>query len=173
MSELKYLMTNEIAFELGQRKFRNFYGMPLWKINKEPFPLISFIKWSGPGLFGFPLDSFGNIDWDNFNVYGQIDWTKFETENIKDSISYKLSFIKGYCAHDKWSLKINGDNEIVISWANAQNECMIVKKWIEEIIQHYFPNDNYDIQYKHIDSLPSLNSLTLSSENANIIKLFL
>ena len=109
-------MTDEIAFELGEFKFRSFYSNVEWKMNLEPFPLYYFFDWSvggfGVRLKKTPKDTYV-VDWENWVVSGKLKREMF-TE-----ISHKHAFIRGVLkSHYSKNIKPTSIN---LCWANSYN----------------------------------------------------
>lgn len=127
--KIEYTMTDEIAFRLGKFDFPHFYSDAIWKLNKEPFPLLYFFDWS-MGM-GTPCKNEEGhpTDWEGFNLHGRL-----KTETIKE-ISHKLNYIRGRL--DSYSVKIT-EESILICYANSYDFRDFLAECLEDVIKDKF-----------------------------------
>lgn len=127
-------MTEEIAFKLGKLDFPCFYQLVQWKVNKEPFPLAYFFRWSVPGgIGGWPLvynEAKEHVtDWQNLTASGSL-----RTELI-DSPALKLAYIRGRL--DSYSVSIFSGS-IRVGYANSYNLRDFLAQCFQDVLAEKF-----------------------------------
>ncbi|MDP2692401.1 MAG: hypothetical protein Q8O88_02030 [bacterium] len=128
-----FTMTDEIAYKLGKFDFPNvFYSNVLWYVNKEPFELAAFFRWTVPGGLGWPCKkTSGNYetDWENIPANGTLD-----LNNIKD-ISHKLAYIRGRLS--SYSVNIT-ETSISVCYANSYEFRDYLAQFLQDVIRDKF-----------------------------------
>lgn len=112
MTSTSSIMTDEIAYKLGEYKFKTFYNQVMWKVNKEPFELYHFFNWS-LNCLGMPvimIEKGYRIDWENINAYGTLNTSLFK------GVSHELNYIRGWLKSHPPYVR---DNIVTINYANS------------------------------------------------------
>lgn len=167
--EAPLLMTDEIAFKLGEFKFEHHYSTVRWNINREQFPLYKFFIWDF-NINYHPIDNFESekTDWYGFELSGEINFSKFQT------ISQKHAFIKGVISRGL-SVKIT-ENSLTIGRANDTDTIDFIKDSLVEILHDACYHKKMDMTYfdwdlqtiSTVNSIPQTKSIVLTA-NKNII----
>jgi len=135
-------MTEEIAFKLGVFDFPRFYSQVLWKLNKEPFELFKYFKWSFPAQCG-PTCKIADdgksfiTDWENLQIGGTIKFSLINSTKLK--LAYIRGNIKG--GHCKVS-----EEELSFIFANSYDIRDVLAEIIEEVLFEKFGDGEFSLE---------------------------
>lgn len=125
-----YAMTDEIAYRLGKLDFPCFYDQVLWKMNKEPFELLYFFKWSlGSATPCRRAGEKWETDWNAFSLFGQVKFEEIKT------ISQKLAYIRGRLS--SYSVAVT-PTSIYVGYANSYKTRDFFASCLTDVIMDRF-----------------------------------
>lgn len=135
-------MTEEIAFKLGVFDFPRFYSQVLWQLNKEPFELFNYFKWSFPTFFGTSCKISDDMktyftDWENLQIGGTI---KFDLIN---STKLKLAYIRGNIKSGNCTVSEQG---LYFVFANSYDIRDFLAEFIEEVLTEKFGKLEFSLE---------------------------